>query len=652
MRTITVCIFSFFLTGLLKAEIKLATVFSDHMVLQRNAAIPIWGWAAKGEKITVVFHDQKRQTIADKTGKWIVYLGNEAAGGPYTLSVKGKSSHIGLQDILVGEVWVCSGQSNMEWPLSATLNADAEIPSASYSRIRHIKIEHNVSVVPVDDIKKTDWQVCTPSTAGTFTAVGYYFAKTIEKELNVPVGLINTSWGGTIVETWISKTGLQAHPDFLAIANQLPANREQFEKEQIQNIKKNVAAFQYADDTEVKTGWELPGYNDSRWSNLAVPKIWEEQGLAGLDGTVWYRKTITLTAEQAGKDATLWLGKIDDCDLTFVNGVKIDETCVWDKVRRYTVPGKLLKEGENVIAVKVLDTGGGGGFHGDANDVKLETAGSILSLAGEWKTRVDINSSVTSVNPNSMPTLLYNGMIHPLLPFAVKGAIWYQGESNAEWAQQYAISFPLMIQDWRNKFKQGDFSFYFVQLATFNASNQNGTEGSKWAELRNAQFKTLQVAKTGMVVTTDIGDAKDIHPRNKLDVGKRLAFLALKNDYEKNIVASGPLYKSMMVENSHIKIEFEHTGGGLVAAGNKYGYLNGFMIAGKDQKFKWAKAWVRDNTVMVWSDDVPEPVAVRYAWMDDASEVNLINKEGLPASPFRTDDWTLLTDGVKYSIGK
>lgn len=209
-----------------------------------------------------------------------------------------------------------------------------------------------------------------------------------------------------------------------------------------------------------------------------------------------------------------------------------------------------------------------------------------------------------------------------------------------------------MIQDWRNKFKQGDFSFYFVQLATFNASNQNGTEGSKWAELRNAQFKTLQVAKTGMVVTTDIGDAKDIHPRNKLDVGKRLAFLALKNDYEKNIVASGPLYKSMMVENSHIKIEFEHTGGGLVAAGNKYGYLNGFMIAGKDQKFKWAKAWVRDNTVMVWSDDVPEPVAVRYAWMDDASEVNLINKEGLPASPFRTDDWTLLTDGVKYSIGK
>ncbi|MFT3843413.1 MAG: sialate O-acetylesterase [Lacibacter sp.] len=651
MKTI-LFLFAFLPAALLKAEVKIASVFTHHMVLQRNAPVPVWGWAAKGEKITVQFNNQTKQTTADKTGKWMLYLDNEQAGGPFTLKVKGKSNTVELNDILVGEVWICSGQSNMEWPLSATINAEQEIASANNNLIRHIKVERTISVEPQNDFKSNGWEVCSPATAPNFTAVGYYFAKQLQKELNVPVGLINTSWGGTIVETWISKSGLQTHPEFAAIANQLPTSREQFEKEQILNIKKNVSSFQYTDDKEVKTGWELPAYDDFRWSNLVAPKSWEEQGLAGLDGTVWYRKTVTLTAEQTGKDVVLWLGKIDDCDVTFVNGVKVDETCVYDKVRRYVIPAKLLKEGKNVIAVKVLDTGGGGGFWGDANDMKLETTTGTVSLAGEWKARVDVHSSVTSVNPNSMPALLYNAMIHPLIPFAFKGVIWYQGESNAERAQQYAASFPLMIQDWRNKFKQGDFPFYFVQLASFNANNQNQTTGSAWAELRESQRNTLQLAKTGMAVTTDIGDAKDIHPRNKLDVGKRLALLALKNDYGKNIVAGGPMYKSMTVRNKQIVIEFENTGKGLVATGNKYGYLQGFMIAGANQKFYWAKAWVRNNKVIVWSDEVDEPVAVRYAWTDDTSEANLFNAEGLPASPFRTDNWKLMTDGIKYTFGK
>lgn len=651
MKTI-LFLFAFLSAALLKAEVKIASVFTNHMVLQRNAPVPVWGWAAKGEKITVQFNNQTKQTTADKTGKWMLYLDNEQAGGPFTLKVKGKSNTVELNDIFVGEVWICSGQSNMEWPLSATINAEQEIASANNNLIRHIKVERTISVEPQNDFKSNGWEVCSPATAPNFTAVGYYFAKQLQKELNVPVGLINTSWGGTIVETWISKSGLQTHPEFAAIANQLPTSREQFEKEQILNIKKNVSSFQYTDDKEVKTGWELPAYDDSRWSNLVAPKSWEEQGLAGLDGTVWYRKTVTLTAEQTGKDVVLWLGKIDDCDVTFVNGVKVDETCVYDKVRRYVIPAKLLKEGTNVIAVKVLDTGGGGGFWGDANDMKLETTAGTVSLAGEWKARVDVHSSVTSVNPNSMPALLYNAMIHPLIPFAFKGVIWYQGESNAERAQQYAASFPLMIQDWRNKFKQGDFPFYFVQLASFNANNQNQTTGSAWAELRESQRNTLQLAKTGMAVTTDIGDAKDIHPRNKLDVGKRLALLALKNDYGKNIVAGGPMYKSMTVRNKQIVIEFENTGKGLVATGNKYGYLQGFMIAGANQKFYWAKAWVRNNKVIVWSDEVDEPVAVRYAWTDDTSEANLFNAEGLPASPFRTDSWKLMTEGIKYEIGK
>lgn len=634
------------------AQLRVAAAFSDHMVLQRNTAVPVWGWAAKGEKVTVTFHGQSKQAVAGKDGRWQLYLNNEAAGGPYTLSVKGKKNSVELKDVLVGEVWICSGQSNMEWPLNATLNAEKEMAGAAYSQLRQLKIEHSVSVVPEEDCKTAGWEVCTPSSAGNFTAVGYYFARELQKELNIPVGLINTSWGGTIVETWISKTGLESNADFSAVAKQLPANREQFQKEQLDAIQKNVAAFQYNDPAETTEGWEQPGYNDTRWSKLSVPKGWEEQGLSGLDGTVWYRKAISLTAAQAGKGVTLWLGKIDDCDVTFINGKKAGETCVYDRVRKYVIPAALLKAGENVIAVKVLDTGGGGGFWGDAADVKMETSEGVVSLAGEWKARVDVKASIVSVSPNSMPTLLYNTMVHPLEPFAIKGAIWYQGESNADWAQQYAASFPLLIQDWRSKFKQGNFPFYFVQLASFNANNQNGTTGSKWAELRDAQLKTLQLQNTGMAVTTDIGNASDIHPRNKLDVGKRLSLWALKNDYGKNITPSGPIYKKMQAENDRIKIEFENTAGGLKAAANKYGYLQGFMIAGKDQQFKWAKALIKDNAVIVWSDEVTEPVAVRYAWTDDNSEANLINAAGLPASPFRTDDWKLLTDGIKYFIGK
>lgn len=634
------------------AQVRVAHVFSDHMVLQRNKAVPVWGWAAKGEKISVAFHNQTKQATADKTGKWMLYLDNEAAGGPYTLSVKGKKNNVELKDILVGEVWICSGQSNMEWPLNAALNAGPEIAAASYSQLRQIRMEHTVSVVPEDDSKTTGWEVCTPATAGNFTAVGYYFARELQKELNVPVGLINTSWGGTMVETWISKTGLQSNAEFADVSKQLPANREQFEKEQLAEIQKNVATFQYQAAAETTAGWETAAYNDTRWSNLQVPKGWEEQGLNGLDGTVWYRKTITLTAAQAAKDATIWLGKIDDCDEAFINGAKVGETCVYDRLRKYTVAAGLLKEGKNVIAVKVLDTGGGGGFWGDAADVKIETADGVFSLAGEWKARVDVKASIVSVSPNAMPTLLYNSMVHPLVPFAIKGAIWYQGESNADRAQQYELSFPLLINDWRSKFKQGDFPFYFVQLASFNANNQNGTGGSKWAELRDAQLKTLQLKNTGMAVTTDIGDAKDIHPRNKLDVGKRLASWALKNEYGKSVIPSGPVYKNMQAVNGHINIEFEYTAGGLKAAGNKYGYLQGFMIAGKDQQFKWAKAWIKNNTVEVWSEEVPEPVAVRYAWTDDTGEANLFNSLGLPASPFRTDNWKLLTDRIKYVIGK
>lgn len=640
---------TFFFTN---AQLKLANIFNDHMVLQRNAPINIWGNAMPNEKLVVQFHNQIKKVTADKTGKWLTTLNNEEAGGAYVLSVIGKKNKIVVNDILVGDVWLCSGQSNMEWVLKATINADNEIAVANNNLIRHVKIEHAVSIVPKEEILPSVWKVCTPENAGDFTAVGYYFAKSLNKELNVPIGLINSSWGGTIVETWISKTGLQSNAEFLNVANQLPSSLEQFEKEQLQRIKNDVQAFQQTKENEVAKNWEAFDYDDSFWSSLLVAKGWEEQGLPTFDGTVWYRTSFELNENQLNNDIVLYLGTIDDNDITYVNGVKVGETSGWDIKRKYVVSKSLLRKGKNIIAVKVLDTGGGGGFYGEAENMKVQIGDAMISLAKKWKARIDVTSSLTAVNPNSMPTLLYNTMIHPLLNVGIKGAIWYQGESNADRAFQYNQSFPLMIKDWREKFKQPSLPFYFVQLATFNANNQNDVKGSNWAELRDAQFKTTSLHHTGMAVTIDIGDAKNLHPFNKKDVGNRLALLALKNDYGKKIIASGPTYKAMIVEKNKIKIQFDNIGSGLVALNNKYGYLQGFMIAGKDQQFKWAKAMIVGNEIVVWNDDIAEPVAVRYAWMDDATEANLFNNEGLPASPFRSDNWKILTQDKKYVIGE
>ena len=635
------------------AQPRFANIFSDHMVLQRDEAINVWGWASAKEKLTVRFHNQSRSVTTDKQGKWLVSFDKESAGGPFELSVQGKKDKKSLTDILVGEVWLCSGQSNMEWPLNASLNGDEEVANSANNFIRHVKLEHEVAASPLDDIKPTSWKIANAQNSGDFTAVGYYFAKNLYKELKVPIGLINSSWGGTMVESWISKSGLQSNAEFVNVANQLPTSIEQFKMAQEDRIKNDIAKFQQVRPGEVVEHRELPDYDDTYWGTLTIPQIWESQGLPTFDGVVWYRYSFYLNDDELGGDVPLNLGTIDDNDETYVNGKLIGETKAWDKLRHYIIPKSVLKKGNNVIAVRVLDTGGGGGFYGEASGVNMQVNGKTISLAGNWKARVDVNTSVNAINPNSMPTLLYNAMINPILKFRFRGVIWYQGESNADRATQYNISFPLMINDWRTKFNQADMPFYFVQLASFNAANQNDTNGSKWAELRDAQLQTLKLPHTGMAVITDIGDSKDIHPKNKKDVGYRLAILALKNEYGKNIIASGPVYKSISIDQSRAIIQFANVGSGLLAANSKYGYLMGFMIAGSDQKFHWAKALINhsNNTVLVWSEEVATPVAVRYGWYDDNQDANLMNAEGLPASPFRTDGFPLLTKDEKYIIG-
>jgi sialate O-acetylesterase len=635
-------------------NIRLPRIISDNMVLQQNKPIKVWGWADKGEKVTVVFKGQSKSAKADKSGKWIVVLAPEPAGGPFQLIIKGKNS-ITLSDVLIGEVWVCSGQSNMEWTVRNTKNAEEEIRNGNYPQIRQFLVQKSVSLKPEEDVKGGDWKACSSESISDFTAVGYFFARDLFNELKVPIGLINTSWGGTHSETWTSKEAFEQSEEFKGMIATMPAiDLEALAKQKRDDQMKKLKDMNINLSSVDATSWKTTSYDDTQWHSLNAPGLWEEQGFDEVDGVIWYRKTISISGSDAGKEAVLELAMIDDSDETFINGIKVGQTINrYNEKRKYNVPAGVLLEGRNLIAVKVEDTGGGGGIYGEKSDLKLTTnSHDIIPLDGKWQFNIEtLSSGTTSIGPNAYPTLLFNAMVNPILNFAIEGAIWYQGESNAGRAYQYRKAFPLMIQDWRIHWKQGDFPFYFVQLASFNANFGTSEHGSSWAELREAQSMTLSLPNTGMAVTTDIGEANDIHPRNKQDVGKRLAAVALNKTYGRNNVFSGPVYKGINVEGKKIRISFTNVGGGLVV-NDKYGYLKGFEVAGSDQKFRYAKAWLEGNDVVVSCDEISNPVAVRFAWADNPEDANLFNKEGFPASPFRSDSWQGITVAGKFAIEK
>ena len=655
MRKILLLLVTVFSCYSLFADVSLPNFFGDNMVLQRDKQIPVWGWASPKEKITVQFDHQTKTTKADKSGKWMIKLDNENAGGPYVLTIKGKNT-VTFNNVMVGEVWICSGQSNMEMPIEGwgkINNYENEIAAANYPLIRHIKVPNTVSSTPQDNIPKTDWKICSPETAGDFTAAGYFFARELFKKLNIPIGLINTSWGGTMVETWTSRQAFENSDEFKDMIATMPQlNLDSMAKVKKEASLKRIEALQGSMNNVDATTWNEPATNDNDWPLMQLPNFWETQQLGDLDGIVWFRKTINLSAEDAGKAATLDLAMIDDNDVTYVNGTKVGSTNAYNAKRNYSVDAGVLKEGKNVIAVRVDDTGGYGGIYGDSADMKLTIGNHAVPLYGEWHFKVEkITGGSASIGPNSYPTLLFNAMLNPLIPYAFRGVIWYQGETNAGRAYQYRKAFPLMITDWRKRWNDGDFPFYFVQLASFNAANGNSNNGSTWAELREAQAKTLSLPNTGMAVITDIGDSSNIHPKDKQDVGKRLAAIALHNVYGESVVYNGPVYTSMKTEGNKAAISFTDIGSGLIAH-DKYGYIKGFEIAGADKKFHYAKAYISGNIVVVYSDSVNAPVAVRYGWADNNLEDNLFNKEGFPAAPFRTDDWKGITEGVKYEIGK
>ncbi|HEX8017580.1 MAG TPA: sialate O-acetylesterase, partial [Flavobacterium sp.] len=539
--------FILFFSLFASANVRMPLLFSDGMVLQRNKEIPVWGWADANEKVTIHFNKQTKTIQADTNGKWMVKLAAEKAGGPFELTITGKNKVV-IKDVLVGEVWICSGQSNMEFQMYKLPDFETQKNQANYPMIRQFGVAQDLSGTPKEDLKAGRWAASNKENIRDFTAAGFFFAKKLYAELKIPIGIINTSWGGTNVETWTSRQAFEKSDEFKTMIADVPAVDmdaifESYKKSLLENIRK-IQGFDVtlANEDQFKT----VEFNDKSWPEIKVPSLWENQQIGNIDGIVWMRKTIVLTAEQAKNEALLHLAKVDDEDQTFINGIQIGTNNIWDKQRIYKIPANVLKAGTNVIAVRITDYSGGGGIYGDPADLKIQFKDRNLPLEGLWK--FNVVQVKISVSPNSYPSLLYNAMVNPLVPYAIQGVLWYQGEANVWRASQYKIAFPLMIQDWRTKFNQGNFPFYFVQLSTFDEFGGNSKKGSRWAELREAQSETLKLPNTGMAVTTDIGNAKDIHPTNKQDVGLRLAAIALNNVYDKKQVFSGPTYKSQEIK--------------------------------------------------------------------------------------------------------
>lgn len=648
MKYLFLLSFAFSLSMYGMADIRLPEIFGDNMVLQRNKPIPVWGWADPGEKLTVQFNKQVSKTQAGKDGKWKIMLSAETAGGPYQLSATGKNKIL-ISNILIGEVWICSGQSNMEMTVANSADAAREISMADFPQIRHIKIPNKISGVPVDTMAQAEWKTASPATVGNFTAVGYYFARKLYNELHVPIGLINSSWGGSMVETWISREALQTSDDFSNIFQKGSFNDiEALNEKNFQQIAREIESVHGSLTLPSPADWKSASFDHSSWKKMALPGSFDQKGLAKFDGSIWFRKTIELDKTAAGKPATIYLSLIDDRDETYINGTLVGSGNTNNISRQYPVPEGILKEGANVVAIRLTDNSGNGGFFGKPSELILTCAGRMIPLAGDWSYKIE-SLKKNAVSPNSYPTLLFNSMINPLVPFAIKGVLWYQGETNASRAYEYNKAFPLMINDWRSRFQQGNFPFYFVQLASFGANNGNSTKGSTWAELREAQTKTLLLPNTGMAVALDIGETKDIHPKNKQEVGNRLAAVALAKDYSKNQEYSGPVFTSLQVTGNKAVLSFSHADSGFIVK-DSYGYIKGFEIAGADKQFHYAKASVENGNIVVYSDMIASPVAVRYGWADDMPEANLYNKQGFPAVPFRTDTWAGVTEKVKYAV--
>lgn len=649
--------------------VEMPAIFSDNMVLQQRSNVPFWGRALPGEEVKVTASwGASARAVVQKDSLWILKIKTPKAGGPFSLSIKIGDSTIVYNNVLAGEVWLCSGQSNMEmplegWPPKDTIFTGREvIKNADNANIRLFTVARSFS-----DVKEFNctgkWVVSAPEMVAKFSAAAYFFGKKLNRELNVPIGLINTSWGGTAVESWMSAGSLSKFNEYSATLNNLSKGHEEIKKLETWVKTHPVVDVEGKPEADKWKGLNFQdslcsrtNYDDTKWPEMKLPVVWENTFLGNFDGAGWFRKKVEIPKSWIGKNLAVELGPIDDMDETFVNGRKIGE-CMeggnWQTERKYTVPAFLVNDSILTIAVRILDNQGGGGIYGKKEQLNIHLKDSAeivssdtISIAGAWKflpvaelrglkfyvfgqedyfSRPRLEAELSAY----VPTALYNAMIHPLIPYAIKGAIWYQGESNAGNPEMYRKLFPEMINNWRHDWKEGDFPFYYVQIAPYDYGEATHSE-----KLRESQMLTLSVPGTGMAVTLDIGNVYNIHPGDKKDVGQRLAFWALAKDYHKKIIYSGPVFKSAKILKDEIVISFDHAEGGLVI--KEINGNNNFMAAGKDGTFHRAEVKISGEKLIVSSPEVKEPLYVRYAWSNTA-EATLFNKAGLPASSFRTD---------------
>ncbi len=626
--------------------LRLAKLFGDGMVVQRGARIPVWGWGAPGAAVTARLGTRVARATADSSGRWSLTFPALPAGGPWTLSVDANDQHVAIGNVLVGDVWIASGQSNMEFHLRQATGAAQEIASAHDSLIREFKVPISWSEQPSSDLAGGSWSPADSSHVGAFSAVAYIFARELRRTQHVPIGIVNTTWGGSGIETWLSADAQALHGDG-------PARALVAERARIDSVRNALRArFGNLDhDPGLVNGtalWASPTLGDSGWSTIAVPALWEAQGYADLDGIAWYRTTFVLAADEAGHDARLSLGTIDDDDITWVNGVEVGHTNGYNVQRHYTIPAAALHAGTNIVAVRVADSGGGGGIYGPPDPLRVEIGGTSHPLAGNWKFRVGELGvqQMDGQRINKLPALTYNRMVHPLLPIAIKGVIWYQGESNANddvQAHAYRAQFRQLITSWRHEFNGGQrstFPFLWVQLPNFQQPDAEPTAtGGGWPILRESMTAALSLPSTGQAITIDVGEPNDIHPKNKIDVGRRLALVARRVAYGERVLTSGPTYGTHTVRGGRVTVHFANIGRGLVSHGVTDSSIGAFALAGADRHFVWAQARIEGSHVVVWSSRVPHPVAVRYAWSQNPADANLYNRDGLPAPPFRTDGW-------------
>lgn len=622
-------------------EIKLPTLISDGMILQRETDLKLWGWAPAGEELQVNLVDKEYTTTVAPDGSWELELSQLKAGGPYEMTLRCSELTRVIKNIYIGDIWVLGGQSNMEIPVSRTLDLfEEEVKDARCAGIRKFSVPQKYNFHgPVEELEGGEWEEVTPDTVNSFSAVGYFFAKKLYDKYQIPIGLIHTAIGGTPAEAWISEATLKKFDKKYQELLDQCKDDEYVNGTKLMEEHRNIKWYEELDRKDAGySKKEEPWYQEeldvTDWSDMEIPNSFMGTELETLKGSVWFRKEIFIPESMAGKPAKLLLGTIIDGDETYLNGVKIGSIPYLYPPRRYQIPKGLLKAGKNVLAVRVILTQNIGGFVTDM-PYFIRTDMEELSIAGTWKYKIGV--ATEGMKPTTFfqykPSGVFNNMIYPLRNHKVKGFLWYQGESNTWEPYGYKELFQAVIEDWRANWGQGDLPFNFVQLSNFCLWRLE-PEVSGWARLREEQRRALQIPNTGMAVTIDVGQYNDLHPWDKKSVGERLALWAMKQVFDEEIVCSGPIYDHMEAEGNRIRLHFTYVGGGLRVKGDD---LKTFMISGKDGKFLPAKAQIEGATVLVWSDEIDEPVAVRYAWSDNPEEANLFNKEGLPASPFTTE---------------